>query len=129
MNHWRNTSDSLAEGTSKLRGYRSRYQAFLQQKTQKPAAQIHNQIQKISNFGQGVMSVATFVGLFIAILTIFGMGLSWYSRNHAPVGAVSQSGESPEAGDAGAASALAERSPTPTAEPTGRADVKKKTRR
>ncbi len=127
MNHWRNTTDSLAEGTSKLRGYRSRYQAFLQQKT--PAAQIHNQIQKISHFAQGVMSLATFVALFIAILTIFGMGLSWYSRSHSPVGAVSQSGESPEAGDASAAGATASLSPTPTAEPAGRADVKKKTRR
>ena len=123
MNHWRNTSESLSESTSKLRGYRSRYQAFLQQKTQKPAAQIQHQIEKISNFGQGVMSVATFVALFIAILTIFGMGLSWYSRNYLPVGAVSPSGESAAAG------ASANPLPAPPAEPSGRAGAKKKARK
>jgi hypothetical protein len=86
MNHWRNTSDSLSEGTAKLRGYRSRYQAFVQEKAQKPAAKIHHQIEKMSHIGQGVeklshvgqslMNVAIFIGLFVAILTLFGFGLS-----------------------------------------------------
>lgn len=52
-------------------GLRSRYHAFLE-KHKEPASPT-----KGARFGQGAISFAIFCALLVAILTAFGIGLSW----------------------------------------------------
>lgn len=119
MNQLRITSDDSWENSSKLEGYRSRYYAFLQQKTNNPSVQI----QKLRHFGQGVMSIVIFMVLFIAILTLFGMGLSWYSQANLPKSEATQQNQATVSG------ASADELPSTAGQQAGPADARKKTRK
>ncbi|MBK9313174.1 MAG: hypothetical protein IPM55_02830 [Acidobacteria bacterium] len=68
MNAQRTTQ--IADGKG---GYRSRYLAFLNQRhpSKKDGAS-----KTILGFGQGFINMAIFLGLVLAILTLFGFGLS-----------------------------------------------------
>ena len=119
MNQWRITSDNSLENSSRLGGYRSRYYAFLQQKSNKPSAQL----QKLTQFGRGVMSIAIFIALFIVILTLFGIGLSWYNRINLP------QNDGPAPNEQAISGASANLLPPPPALPAGQADARKKARK
>ncbi len=54
-------------------GYRSRYLAFLKQRH---PSKDDRSSKTILGFGQGFINVAIFLGLVLAILTLFGFGLS-----------------------------------------------------
>lgn len=53
-------------------GLRSRYHAFLE-KHKEPASP-----SKGARFGQGAINFVIFCALFVVILTVFGIGLSWF---------------------------------------------------
>ncbi len=53
-------------------GLRSRYHAFLE-KHKEPASPTRG-----ARFGQGAINFVIFCALFVAILTVFGIGLSWF---------------------------------------------------
>lgn len=97
--------------TRSLEGLRSRYHAFLEKrKSPKPPS-------GLAWFGQGLVSFAIFFGLFVAILTVFGLGLFWYSR------ADSQKREAVSDKPA-ITEASASMLPSPPAQPAGHAEVK-----
>ena len=118
MEQWRITSDNSWETPSKLGGYRSRYYAFLEQKANKPSVRL----QKLTRFGQGLTSVAIFIALFVGILTLFGVGLSWYSQAYRPKSEMTRPNEAAISG------ATANMLPPSTEQP-GPAEARKKTRK
>lgn len=113
MNFHSITSTDASKPTSRMAGYRSRYHAFLNQQTQKA----HNTASRVAGFGQGLINIAIFVGLFITILTIFGFGLSQLKPGQAQQNRVTQS-EAVTGASAG----------QPPAKPAERAKTKKKAR-
>ncbi|MEO6723743.1 MAG: hypothetical protein ABIU20_11480 [Blastocatellia bacterium] len=85
-------SPGAANITESGASYRARYQEFLNQQSQRnprrarPSAGI--------GFVQGIINFAIFVALFLAILTLFGFGLSQLSGNVKGVnGSVSATGK------------------------------------
>ncbi len=76
------TEKSSAAPTStetqpRVASYRARYQEFLSQGQQSPFIQTRSYYDNSAfRFIQGVFSLAVFVVLFLAILTLFGFGLS-----------------------------------------------------
>lgn len=102
-----------ANTTRSFEGLRSRYHAFLEKrKLPRPPS-------GLAQFGQGLSNLAIFFGLFVAILTVFGLGLSWYSRADSQKSEAT-SGKSADAG----VSASAAPTPSQPAGPAGHADVK-----
>jgi hypothetical protein len=96
-----------------LGGYRARYKAFLEErKLPKPSG-------KVTRFGQGLISFAIFFALFVAILTVFGLGLSWLNRAGSP-----QPGEVTQSSQPSVTGASAGMLPSPPAQPAGHAEVK-----
>jgi len=57
-----------------LASYRARYQAFLNQQSQRSQRRVGPSV--LVRFVQGVINFAIFVALFLAILTLFGFGLT-----------------------------------------------------
>lgn len=107
------STNTTGNSTRSLESLRSRYHAFLEKrKSPKPPS-------RFARFGQGLLSFAIFFGLFVAILTVFGLGLSWYSR------ADSQKGEA-ASGKPAITEASASMLPAPSqpAGPAGHAEVK-----
>ncbi len=100
------------DSTVSLGGYRSRYRAFLDQaKLPKPPS-------NLVRLGRGLLSFAIFITLFVAILTVFGLGLSWFSRGSLQKSGAAKPGNSPMAG------ASASMLPSPPAQPAGHAEVR-----
>ena len=87
-----------------LASYRARYQAFLNQQSQRSLRR--NGPGPLSRAISGLISFVIFVALFLAILTLFGFGLSRLGANIVVVnGEVLASGEK--------AATVADASPTP----------------
>ena len=122
MNQQRTTSENPPKRTSRLGGYRSRYQEFVERQLQKHTPSVP--VEQVSQFGQGLMSVAIFLALLVGILTLFGFGLSQWDRtqNASPENVV-RSGQSIE--NESPATML----PSPPAQPAGHAEIKKKIRK
>src|SRR5689334_9594652 len=57
-----------------LASYRARYQAFLNQQSQRSQRRVGP--SALVRLAQGVINFAIFVALFLAILTLFGFGLT-----------------------------------------------------
>jgi hypothetical protein len=68
------STGSTGESIRSFGSLRSRYHAFLEKRKEQTSP------SKSARFGQGLASVAIFSGLFVVILTVFGIGLSWFSR-------------------------------------------------
>ena len=77
------TADASPASARKDTSYRARYQAFLNQQSQR--GQRRARPNAVVGFVGGVINFAIFVVLFLAILTLFGFGLSRLGGN---VGAV-----------------------------------------
>jgi hypothetical protein len=122
MNQQRTTSENPPKRSSRLGGYRSRYQEFVDRQLQKHKPSVP--VEQVSQVGQGLMSVVIFVALLIGILTLFGFGLSQWDRNQnqAPENVV-QSGQSLDK------ETPATMLPSPPAQPAGHSEIKKKTRK
>jgi len=67
--------DSTAGSPGGLASYRARYQAFLNQQSQRGQRRTSG-AASLLRFMQGLVSFAIFIALFLAILTLFGFGLS-----------------------------------------------------
>ena len=86
--------------------YHARYQAFLNQ--QSPRSPRRTRPSAVVGFVGGMINFAIFVALFLAILTLFGFGLSRLSGDaKATASDVQATGKQ-------AASTMAESSPSPT---------------
>ena len=95
---------NTAEGGA---SYRARYQAFLNQQSQRSPRRTRP--NAVVGFVQVVINFAIFVALFLAILTLFGFGLSRLSGDaKATASDVQVTSHQP-------ASTVAESSPSPTA--------------
>jgi hypothetical protein len=116
MNPQRTISTDSPKPSSRMAGYRSRYHAFLNQQTQKA----HQTATRVAGFGQSLTNVAIFAGLLIAILTLFGFGLSQLKPGQA------QQNRDVQTEQATVAGASAGQLP---AKPAVRADAKKKARK
>ncbi|MEP7338391.1 MAG: hypothetical protein ABI977_11705 [Acidobacteriota bacterium] len=79
----KSTADTNPAGAVEGANYRARYQAFLNQQSQR--GQRRARPNAVAGFAWGVINFAIFVALFLAILTLFGFGLSRLGGN---VGAV-----------------------------------------
>ncbi|MGE0884948.1 MAG: hypothetical protein AB7P14_15485 [Blastocatellales bacterium] len=66
---------SPADSQGAFANYRARYQEFLNQQSQRSQRR-SNGTTSLFRFAQGLFSFAIFVALFLAILTLFGFGLS-----------------------------------------------------
>jgi len=66
-------AQSTTQKTGGGGGYRSRYRAFIQQRH---PSNDNERSKLILGFGQGFINVTIFVVLVLAILTLFGFGLS-----------------------------------------------------
>ncbi|MCG3161432.1 MAG: hypothetical protein JMDDDDMK_02615 [Acidobacteria bacterium] len=97
-----------------LSGLRSRYHAFLE-KHKEPASP-----SKGARFGQGLRSFAIFSVLFVAILTVFGVGLSWF-------GADSKKNAGSQSDKAAMTETSASALPAQPAGPAGHADIRSQT--
>jgi hypothetical protein len=87
-----------------LASYRARYQAFLNQQSQRSQRRVGP--SAVVRLVQGVINFAIFVALFLAILTLFGFGLSRLGPSiHVVSADVSASGKQP--------AAMADVSPSP----------------
>ncbi len=108
------TSNHSAKSLANLAGgYRARYRAFLEQN------KLPHPTQGASPFGQGLVNLAIFFALFVAILTVFGLGISWLNRPE-PASA-EQSMPSNQPPVTGASAGLL---PSPPAQPAGHAEVR-----
>ncbi len=94
-------------------GYRSRYLAFLEKR------KLPKSPSRLTRFGQWMLSFAIFFALFVAILTVFGFGLSWFSR-----GGNAQKGNAVQSSKPAITGASAGMLPSPPAQPAGHAEVK-----
>ncbi|MFN0086478.1 MAG: hypothetical protein ACKVX9_13910 [Blastocatellia bacterium] len=118
----RTTSDNPPKRASRLGGYRSRYQEFVERQLQKHKPSVP--VEQVSQIGQGLTSVVIFVALLVGILTLFGFGLSQWDRNHnRPPESLVQSGKSLQK------EAPATLLPSPPAQPAGHSEIKRKTRK
>ena len=119
------TGGSTGNPARSFGGIRSRYHAFLE-KHKEPASP-----SKGARFGQGMLSFAIFSVLFVAILTVFGIGLSWFSggsqkgKDDPLTQSAAQSADqsSSKPADAEASAGLAPAQPQP-AGPAGHAEVR-----
>jgi len=68
------TADAGAIAGGSLASYRARYQAFLNQQSQRSQRRVGP--SALVRFVQGVINFAIFVALFLGILTLFGFGLT-----------------------------------------------------
>lgn len=66
---------SSADSHGAFASYRSRYQEFLNQQSQWNQRRSGGTVS-LFRFAQGLFSFAIFIALFLAILTLFGFGLS-----------------------------------------------------
>ena len=105
------TGDSTNDSIRSFEGLRSRYQAFLER--QKAPVSLN----KGARFNQGAVNFVIFCALFAAILTVFGIGLSWYARG-------SQNVKDAQTGKAAGAEKSAVRLPAQPAGPAGHAELK-----
>lgn len=64
-----------ADSPKGFASYRARYQAFLNQQSHRSEKRLRGQTS-IFRYAQGLVSFAIFIALFLAILTLFGFGLS-----------------------------------------------------
>lgn len=92
-------------------GLRSRYHAFLE-KHKEPANPT-----KSARLGQGAINFAIFCALFVAILTAFGIGLSWF-------GGGAQKVADAQPNKAASSEASASMLPAQPAGPAGHAEVR-----
>lgn len=103
--------ERLSTPSRPFAGLRSRYHAFLE-KHKEPASPT-----KGARFGQGAINFVIFCALFVAILTVFGFGLSWYSGGSRRV-------NDAQSGKAAGVEASASMLPAQPAGPAGHADIR-----
>ena len=95
-------ADNSAGGDA---SYRARYQAFLNQQSQRSLRR--SRPNAVVGFAAGMINFAIFVALFLAILTLFGFGLSRLNDNARATANEAQAHERQ------AASTVGESSPSP----------------
>ena len=98
------TANASPAGSGESASYRARYQAFLNQQSQRGQRRVRP--KAVVGFVGGVINFAIFVVLFLAILTLFGYGLARLGGN---VGAVN--------GDVSATGKQSATMPDPTSSP------------
>lgn len=98
-----------------VRGYRSRYKAFIEERHSGGRSRGRDD----GSQGQGMVNLAIFIALFLAILTLFGFGLSRINR--APG---EDAGTRSEELSRQRQSTPAAMTPPPTVYPSGHAEVR-----
>ncbi len=93
-------------------GHRSHYQALLAER------RLPESLSRVSRFGQGLLDFTICFALFVAILTVFGQGLSWLDRAER-----SRQGAAAQPGGSSIAGASASMLPAPPAQPAGHAEL------
>ncbi|MGE0131794.1 MAG: hypothetical protein AB7U82_27230 [Blastocatellales bacterium] len=102
--------ERISTPTKPFGGLRSRYHAYLE-KHKEPVSPARG-----ARFGQGAINFVIFCSLLVAILTVFGIGLSWFGGSRK----VADAQSSQSAGAEASASAL----PSQPAGPAGHAEVR-----